>query len=95
MLGARALGEFGDDPDRYTSAKSRRLRRHVARHHASGRKHAVVDEVALRASVALRALRLVLHLRDVPVGDLGGPAGSMVRPSPGTLLVDLGLGQDS
>ena len=24
MLGARALGEFGDDPDRYTSAKSRR-----------------------------------------------------------------------
>ena len=24
VLGARALGEFGDDPDRYTSAKSRR-----------------------------------------------------------------------
>jgi hypothetical protein len=24
VLGARVLGEFGDDPDRYASAKSRR-----------------------------------------------------------------------
>ena len=33
VLGARALGEFGDDPHRYTSAKSPRNYRHVAYHH--------------------------------------------------------------
>ncbi len=43
VLGARALGEFGDDPERYTSAKSRR--NYAATSPitvASGRKHAVV-----------------------------------------------------
>ena len=41
--GARALGEFGDDPDRYTSAKSRRNYAGTSPITiASGRKHAVV-----------------------------------------------------
>ena len=43
VLGARALGEFGDDPDRYTSAKSRR--NYAATSPitvASGRKRAVL-----------------------------------------------------
>ena len=43
VLGARALGEFGDDPDRYTSAKSRRNYAGTSPVTiASGRKHAVV-----------------------------------------------------
>ena len=43
VLGARALGEFGDDPDRYTSAKSRRNYAGTSPITiASGRKHAVV-----------------------------------------------------
>ena len=33
VLGARALGEFGDDPDRYTSAKSRRNYAGTSAHH--------------------------------------------------------------
>ena len=43
VLGARALGEFGDDPERYTSAKSRRNYAGTSPVTiASGRKHAVV-----------------------------------------------------
>ncbi len=43
VLGARALGEFGDDPERYTSAKSRRNYAGTSPITiASGRKHAVV-----------------------------------------------------
>ena len=43
VLGARALGEFGDDPDRYTGAKSRRNYAGTSPVTiASGRKHAVV-----------------------------------------------------
>ena len=43
VLGARALGEFGDDPDRYTGAKSRRNYAGTSPITiASGRKHAVV-----------------------------------------------------
>ena len=43
VLGARALGEFGDDPDRYTSAKSRRNYAGTSPITvASGRKHAVL-----------------------------------------------------
>ena len=43
VLGARALGEFGDDPDRYTNAKSRRNYAGTSPITiASGRKHAVV-----------------------------------------------------
>ena len=43
VLGARAPGEFGDDPDRYTSAKSRRNYAGTSPVTiASGRKHAVV-----------------------------------------------------
>jgi hypothetical protein len=30
ILGARVLGEFGDEPNRYANAKSRKLCRHVA-----------------------------------------------------------------
>jgi len=42
VLGARALGEFGDDPDRYTSAKSRRNYAGTSPITvASGRKHTV------------------------------------------------------
>ncbi len=42
VLGARALGEFGDDPQRYTSAKSRRNYAGTSPITiASGRKHAV------------------------------------------------------
>ena len=37
ILGARVLGEFGDDPNRYADAKSRKkLRRHVAHHQSLG-----------------------------------------------------------
>jgi len=43
VLGARALGEFGDDPDRYTSAKSRRNYAGTSPITvASGRKHTVM-----------------------------------------------------
>ena len=43
VLGARALGEFGDDPDRYTSAKSRRNYAGTSPITiASGRKRAVI-----------------------------------------------------
>lgn len=43
VLGARVLGEFGDDPERYTSAKSRRNYAGTSPITiASGRKHAVV-----------------------------------------------------
>ncbi len=43
VLGARALGEFGDDPERYTSVKSRRNYAGTSPITiASGRKHAVV-----------------------------------------------------
>ena len=43
VLGARAPGEFGDDPDRYTSAKSPRNYAGTSPITiASGRKHAVV-----------------------------------------------------
>ena len=43
VLGARVLGEFGDDPDRYTSAKSRRNYAGTSPITiASGCKHAVV-----------------------------------------------------
>ena len=43
VLGARTLGEFGDDPDRYTSAKSRRNYAGTSPITiASGRKHAVL-----------------------------------------------------
>ena len=43
MLGARALGEFGDDPNRYTSAKSPRNYAGTSPITiASGRKHTVV-----------------------------------------------------
>jgi len=43
VLGARTLGEFGDDPERYTSAKSRRNYAGTSPITiASGRKHAVV-----------------------------------------------------
>lgn len=43
VLGARALGEFGDDPERYTSAKSRRNYAGTSPITvASGRKHTVV-----------------------------------------------------
>ena len=43
VLGARTLGEFGDDPDRYTSAKSPRNYAGTSPITiASGRKHAVV-----------------------------------------------------
>ena len=43
VLGARALGEFGDDPERYTSAKSRRNYAGTSPITvASGRKHAVL-----------------------------------------------------
>ena len=42
VLGARALGEFGDDPDRYTSAKSRRNYAGTSPITiASGKKHSV------------------------------------------------------
>ena len=42
MLGARALGEFGDDLDRYTSAKSRRNYAGTSPITiASGKKHSV------------------------------------------------------
>ena len=37
VLGARVLGEFGDDPERYESAKSwQELRRHLAAHRSIG-----------------------------------------------------------
>ena len=43
VLSARALGEFGDDPDRYTSAKSRRNYAGTSPITvASGRKHTVI-----------------------------------------------------
>ena len=43
VLGARTLGEFGDDPERYTSAKSRRNYAGTSPITiASGRKHAVI-----------------------------------------------------
>ena len=43
MLGARALGEFGDDPHRYTNAKSPTNYAGTSPITiASGRKHAVV-----------------------------------------------------
>ena len=43
VLGARALGEFGDDPDRYTNAKSRRNYAGTSPITvASGRKHTVL-----------------------------------------------------
>lgn len=43
VLGARVLGEFGDDPNRYADAKSRRNYAGTSpRTIASGRKHAVV-----------------------------------------------------
>ena len=32
MLGARVLGEFGEDPNRCVDAKARRLRQHLADH---------------------------------------------------------------
>jgi hypothetical protein len=43
ILGARALGEFGDDPDRYANAKSRKNYAGTSpRTIASGKKHAVL-----------------------------------------------------
>jgi transposase len=43
ILGARALGEFGDDPDRYATAKSRKNYAGTSpRTVASGKKHAVL-----------------------------------------------------
>ena len=32
VIGARVLGDFGDDPERYCDAKSRKLRGHIAHH---------------------------------------------------------------
>ena len=51
VLGARALGEFGDDPDRYTSAKSPRNYAGTSPITiASGRKHAVVARQVRKAA---------------------------------------------
>ena len=57
VLGARALGEFGDDPDRYTSAKSPRNYAGTSPITiASGRKHAVVAR-HVRKAASLRRPR--------------------------------------
>jgi transposase len=66
ILGARALGEFGDDPNRYTDAKSRKnyagtspltvesgRRRHVLARHV--RNHRLYDAIDQWAFAALRA----------------------------------------
>jgi hypothetical protein len=43
ILGARVLGEFWDDPNRYTTAKvSQELRRNLSIDHRSDRKRAVL-----------------------------------------------------
>jgi transposase len=66
ILGARALGEFGDDPNRYTDAKSRKnyagtspltvesgRKRHVLARHV--RNHRLYDAIDQWAFAALRA----------------------------------------
>ena len=56
VLGARALGEFGDDPHRYTSVKSRRNYAGTSPITiASGRKHAVVARQVRKAASLRRS----------------------------------------
>jgi hypothetical protein len=47
VLGARALAEFGDDPDRYSDAKARKAYAGTAPiTRASGTRHTVLPRVA-------------------------------------------------
>ena len=77
ILGARVLGEFGDDPNRYTGAKSRKnyagtspltvasgkKRAVLARHVRNRRLYDAIDQSALRAHHQPRCTRL---LRPTP-----------------------------
>ena len=85
VLGARVLGEFGDDPDRYATPKSRKqLRRHVTHHRRLGQETGRArpprpQPAPLRRH---RPLGLLLALQQPRLPRLLRPTPSRRRPTP-------------
>jgi hypothetical protein len=77
VLGARVLAEFGDDPDRYTDAKSRKSYAGASPiTRASGKKEVVVarfvqPEMRPYRSRNCRPLRI--KVQEIGYGGVGGP----------------------